>query len=144
MATEPYKEIEIVLGRERLRTKDKEFSMRNLVLAAVRETNPDCENPLPESEQEDPDLEPPSLPTPESDDVDAWDDLLEELMDRVLWGDRDFEEEEIFLDKDPRESQQMKRFMGIDGDYFSAIAPEPTDQQLTMIRKTLRQLCDRE
>jgi hypothetical protein len=64
-------------------------------------------------------------------------------MDRVLWGDRDFEGEEFFLDKDPRESQVMKQWMGIDQDYFSAIAPEPTELELAAIRKTLRQLCIR-
>jgi hypothetical protein len=76
-------------------------------------------------------------------DYGAWHDLLEEIIDRVLWGDRDFQEAELFLDRDPRESRQLKQLMGIDEDYFSAIAPEPTDQQLKAIRQALRQLCDR-
>ncbi len=79
------------------------------MLAAVRETNPEWENPLPEPEGDDPEFEPASLPTPESEDLNAWDFLLDELMDRVLWGDRDFQAEEFFLDKDPRASQEMKR-----------------------------------
>jgi hypothetical protein len=74
----------------------------------------------------------------------AWDDLLDELMDRVLWGDRDFEAEADYLDSDLRESQLTKQLMGIDRDYFSAIAPEPTDHQLTVIRKTPGRLCGRD
>ena len=38
----------------------------------------------------------------------------------------------------------MKRLMGIDRDYFSAIAPEPTEQELKPIRETLRRLCVRD
>jgi hypothetical protein len=137
-------EIEIDVRQEGPQPGVEEFSMRPFVLAAIRETNPEWENPHREPQSEDPEFEPPSLPQPECEDVDAWDDLLNELMDRVLWGDRDFEAEADFLDSDPRESQLMKQLMGIDRDYFSAIAPEPTDHQLTVIRKTLGRLCDRD
>ena len=95
---------------------------------------PDWENPLPEPESDDPEFERASLLTPESEDLDAWDCLFDELMDRVLRGDRDFEAGEFFLDNDPRESQVMKQWMGIDRDYFSAIAPEPTELELAVIR----------
>jgi hypothetical protein len=128
--------VEIDLGREGRQSEGEEFSMRPFVLAAVRETGAAWDDHPSDTESEDQDLEPPALPQPDREDVGAWDDLLEELMDRVLWGDRDFEEEEFFLDKDPRESRLMKRLMGIDGDYFSAVAPEPTEDQLTTIRET--------
>jgi hypothetical protein len=133
--------VEIDPGREGRQSEGEGFSMRPIVLAAVRETNPDWDNPLPDTEGEVQDIEPAVLPQPNCEDSGAWNDLLEELMDRVLWGDRDFEEEEFFLDNDPRESRLMKRLLGIDGDYFSAIAPEPTEDQLTMIRETLRRIC---
>ena len=137
-------EVDIEVGWVSRRPEDEKSSVRQLVLAAARETNPEWENPLPELESDDPEFEAASLPAPESDDLDAWDFLLEGLMDRVLWADRDFEAEELFLDKDPRESQEMKRWMGIDRDYFSAIAPEPTEPELAVIRKILGQLCNRE
>jgi hypothetical protein len=136
-------EFEIDMRRQGPQPEDAQSSVRPLVLAAVRETNPDWENPLPEPESDDLEFEPASLPTPESEDFDAWDFLLDVLINRVLWGDRDFEGEEYFLDNDPRESEVMKLWMGIDRDYFSAIPPEPTELELAAIRKTLRQLCVR-
>jgi hypothetical protein len=134
-------EVEIDLARGGTQPEGEEFSMRALVLAAIRETNPDWEKPDPEDVDQG--FEPPSVPKPDCEDFGAWHDILEEMINRVLWGDRDFEEAEHFLDRDPRESQQLKQLMGIDEDYFSAIAPEPTDHQLKAIRKVLRQLCDR-
>jgi hypothetical protein len=132
--------VEIDLGREGPQSEGEALSMRPFVLAAVRETSAARDDHLADTESEDQDLEPPALPQPDCEDIGAWDDLLEELMDRVLWGDRDFEEE-FFLDMDPRESRLMKRLMGIDEDYFSAVAPEPTEDQLTTIRETLRRIC---
>jgi len=139
-------EIEIDLGREEPPPESQEFSMRALVLAAFRETNPDWENSLPEpgyGDEDDEKVEAPSLPEPDCEEIDAWDDLLDELMDRVLWDDRDFEEEELILDVDPEVGRYLKRQLGIDGDYYTSVAPEPTDEQLASIRKTLRSLCGR-
>ena len=83
-----------------------------------------------------------ALPGPNCEDLDEWTSLLEVLMDRVLW-DRDFEEEELFLDADPDVSHFRKNQMGIGKDYFTAVAPEPIGDQLERIRETLRQLCCR-
>jgi len=120
--------------------------MQALVLAAFRETNPDWENRYPQpgdGDEDDEKVEAPSLPEPDCEDTEAWDDLLDELMDRVLWDDRDYEDEEFVLDMDPELGRLLKRQMGIDGDYYTSVAPEPTDEQLALIRKTLRSLCRR-
>jgi hypothetical protein len=140
-------EIEIDLGREDPAEESGEFSARVLVLAAFREANPDWENSLLElydGDQSGEKMEPPSLPEPDSEDIEAWDDLLDQLMDRVLWGDRDFEGEDLILDVDPEVSRHLKGLLGIDEDYYTSVAPEPTDDQLASIRKTLRKLCGRQ
>ncbi|MFI5458517.1 MAG: hypothetical protein ACHRXM_24050 [Isosphaerales bacterium] len=139
-------DIEIALGREDPPPEGHEFSMRALVLAAFRETNPDWENPLPEpdyGDEDDEKVEVPSLPEPNCEDMEEWDGLLDELMDRVLWDDRDFEAEELVLDVDPEVGRHLKKQLGIDADYYTSVAPEPTDEQLALIRKTLQSLCGR-
>jgi len=138
-------EIEIDRGREDPPPESREVSMRALVLAAFRETNSDWEIPRPEPGCGDDDEEAKarSLPEPDCEDIDAWDSLLDELVDRVLWDDRDFEEEELVLDVDPEVGRHLKRELGIDEDYYTSVAPEPTDEQLALVRKTLRSLCGR-
>jgi hypothetical protein len=139
-------EIEIELGREDPLSESHELSMRALVLAAFRETNPDWENRLPEPDYDDEDdenVEPPSFPEPDDEDMETWDGLLEQLMDRVLWDDRDYEDEALFLDADPEVGRHLKTQMGIVGDYYTTVAPETTDEQLALIRKALQSLCGR-
>ena len=58
-------ELEIDMRREGPQPEGEEFSMRPLVLAAIRQTNPEWENPHPDPEDDNQDLEPPSLPKPE-------------------------------------------------------------------------------
>jgi hypothetical protein len=127
-------DLEIDACRENSALEGEEFAVRSVVLAATRETDPDCEDGGEPGS---------SLPKPASEDVQAWNDLLEELMDRVLWEDRDFDEEAAFVDADPRLSADLKEKLRIDEGYFSAIAPDPTDSQLALVRKTLRGLCHR-
>jgi hypothetical protein len=120
-------EIEIDFAREGATPDDDESPLRMLVLAAFREVSPEWDG---------------SLPAPDCEDIDEWTFLLDALIDRVLW-DRDFDEEELFVDADPGQGQLLKRELGIVGDYFTAIAPEPTDDQLAACRESLRQLCQR-
>jgi hypothetical protein len=133
--------IEIDLSREDPEFERAEWSMRVLVLEAFRESFPDSETPSAEPETEDQVAKVSELPAPDCGDTDEWDVLLDELMDRVLWGDRDYEDEDAFVDTDPLLSGHLKGQLGIDDEYFAAIAPEPTDQQLELIRKTLSRLC---
>jgi len=118
-------EAEIDFAREGPMPDDDESAICTLVLAAFRDVTPEWDG---------------SLPVPGCEDIDEWTFLLDVLMDRVLW-DRDFEEEELFLDADPGKGHRLMRKLGIARDYFTAIAPEPTDDQLAAFRESLRQLC---
>ena len=64
-------------------------------------------------------------------------------MDRVLWGDRDFEEEELMLDVDPNLDHDLKPQSGSDEDCFTGIAPEQSVHELKLIREAIRKLCGR-
>lgn len=79
------------------------------------------------------------VPHSSSDDLDAWDLIVESLADRILW-DRDWEMEDIFADAIPERGQQLKRFLGIDDDYFRDIAPDPVADQLDAVRSQLDSL----
>jgi hypothetical protein len=120
-------DVEIESGREDPSSYGDDSSLRALVLATFHEVSPEWHD---------------SLPSPDCEDVDHWTILLNVLMDRVLW-DRDFEDEELFLDTDPGVGDPLKKKLGIAGGYFTAIAPEPTGAQLASIRETLRRLCER-
>ena len=61
--------------------------------------------------------------------VGEWETLIERLGDAVLW-DRDFEMAESFLDEDPGISQQRRRLLGIDDDYFTRVAPDPRPSEV--------------
>ena len=81
-------------------------------------------------------------PSVGSDHVDDWEFLIECLANRILW-EGDYEMSDVFLDADPSESGIRMGLMGIAEDYYTAIAPDPTDQQLEAIRRRLRWLCGR-
>jgi hypothetical protein len=81
-------------------------------------------------------------PSVTSDQVDDWEFLIDYLANRILW-EADYEMSDVFLDADPSESEMQMGLMGIAEDYYTAIAPDPTDQQLEPIRRRLRWLCGR-
>jgi len=135
-------DFEIEYARKDPGPDDERFLMRTCVLAATRETRPNCENPkLDPKSDGDQENTPRSLPAPDSEDAEAWDDLVDDLMDRILGADCYYDVEDLFLDTDPRVSRQMKLHFHVDEDYFAAIAPDPTDKQLISIRRVLRRLC---
>ena len=72
--------------------------------------------------------------------LDDWEILVDCLADRILWGDDDYEMGNLFLDADPSEGRARMDLMGIEDDYFTEIAPDPTDEQLQEIRRLLRSL----
>lgn len=74
----------------------------------------------------------------EDDDADEWDILLECLEDCVLW-DEDWAMEE-HLDVDPDAADRVKRFLGIEPDYFVAIQPDPSDAEAETLIAALRSL----
>jgi hypothetical protein len=48
-----------------------------------------------------------------------------------------------FMDVDPRVGQARMARMGIADEYYTAIAPDPTEEELVAIRQQLRRLCGR-
>jgi len=119
--------IELETDRESVSLQpDEGPSVRELVLLAASKTRSSGE-----------------LPEISSNDMDIWDDVLDCLMDRVLWEDRDFEEEELFLDSGPELTRFVKEQLGIDDEYFIGVAPDPDPTHLDSIRESLRRLCNR-
>ncbi len=96
-------------------------SWRELVLAACQERGID------------------DLLVPESEDLDEWAILVECLSDTVLW-DQDWKDSESLLDADPKAGRMVKSLLGIDEDYYVAVPPDPTDEQMEGIWATLRGL----
>jgi hypothetical protein len=96
---------------------------RRLILAAFVEDDPPSDYPLPGIE---------------CCDQEEWDLLIGCLADYVLWDD-DWADEEI-MDADPETARKRKRRLGINDDYYLAIAPDPTDGELDMARAILKRL----
>jgi hypothetical protein len=78
-----------------------------------------------------------------STDLEEWTFLIDRMANRILWDDGDYEMEDDFIDDDPRLSRAKMQIMGIPDDYFTAIAPDPTDDELVEIRQQLAELCGR-
>ncbi len=68
------------------------------------------------------------IPNESCTDIGQWQILLESLTDAVLW-DRDFELADSFLDIDPGVSRRRRRLLGIEDDYFTQIAPDPSSDE---------------
>jgi hypothetical protein len=138
---------------------DRRTSTRKLVLAAYREIEEQdaaternaphqpvetrsCESPMTVREDDDDDddclLRPPAV---DSNDHAEWECLVDYLANRILWEDRDYEMGDEFMDADPGESRLKMEIMGIADDYYTAIAPDPTEVELVSIRQQLRTLC---
>jgi len=80
-----------------------------------------------------------ALPQRQARDREAWQVLLDELASRILW-DCDYALGDEFLDDAPDEAHGRMQLLGIHADYFVALAPEPTRQQVKEARLTLRRL----
>lgn len=68
-----------------------------------------------------------------------WRFAIEFLTDQILW-DCDWGHELGSMDAAPEVAQGIKDFARIDDDYYTAIAPDPTPEQLRRIRSNLREL----
>ena len=79
------------------------------------------------------------LPDAQSEDLDKWDVLVASLADGVLW-DEDWKDSESLLDADPEASGAVKKLLGIDEDYYIAVPPDPTDEEMEGVWATLRKL----
>jgi hypothetical protein len=45
------------------------------------------------------------------------------------------------MDADPAVGRYCRDELGIADDYYTAIAPDPTEEQLDSVRRTLREVC---
>jgi hypothetical protein len=86
-----------------------------------------------------PDGWPGRLPKPTSRNWDTWDQLYQQLIDRVFW-DRDFELGDEFLDLPPEDAKHQLDLLRIDTDYFLTIPPEPDPVGLVVARQKLAKL----
>lgn len=62
-------------------------------------------------------------------DITRWEMLIESLADAILW-DRDYEMAESFLDAAPDLARQRRELLGIDDEYYIAIAPDPPAHEI--------------
>ena len=60
------------------------------------------------------------LPLLDCDDLSEWETVVELLESAVLW-DRDFEMQFV-LDADPNDGEELKDELGIEGDFYTAVA----------------------
>lgn len=96
---------------------------RRLVLAAARETDGDDGE----------------LPDPRSCNMDDWSLLIEVLDSYVLWDD-DWNTPELVMDSSPEEARAVKQSLAISDDYYTAIAPDPTEADLKLARAALLEI----
>ena len=101
------------------------FEWRRRLLDAYRESFPDD----------------PETPAEASRDVAEWGILVEFLETRLLW-DADYLDEGLYADQAPEAGQFLKDQMGVPDEYFTAVAPDPTDRDLDVARQKIRGLID--
>ena len=106
----------------------EEFGVRHAIVQAVRRV----------LEEDGADLD--HLPDIDCEDDSEWERMVECLADAVLW-DNDYQLGDVLLDEDPVEANAGKELFGIDEDYFTAIAPDPSDQEVELIIAELQDLC---
>lgn len=76
---------------------------------------------------------------PASEEIGEWELLVCCLSDSVLWDD-DWRDSESLLDADPKAGRAVKKLLGIDEDYYIAVPPDPTEEEMEGIWATLRGL----
>ncbi len=112
---------------------DQNLTWRQLVLAASEEVM------LSSHQEIDFDADELELPHPYCRDMTIWEDWVDCLAEAVLW-DRDFEMAETFLDVDPGISQQRRRLLGIEEDYFTQVAPDPRPAEVLRLASMTREI----
>ena len=79
------------------------------------------------------------LPDASCQDMSEWDSLIEVMRSHVL-GDQDWDMEEDFVDLAPEKAELLKKMCTIPDDYYTDVAPDPTESELAKIRKGLTEL----
>ena len=78
---------------------------------------------------------------PASEEIGEWELLVACLSDAVLW-DEDWRNSESLLDADPKAGEAVKKLLGIDEDYYVAVPPDPTEEEMESVWTTLRGLTE--
>jgi hypothetical protein len=81
----------------------------------------------------------PDVPPAQSTDREEWDFVLTCISDQVLW-DHDWALDEIIADRSPESADAVRQELGMDDQYFTHIAPDPSPAQLRQIRQRLNQI----
>jgi hypothetical protein len=79
------------------------------------------------------------LPDASSDDPEAWDLILEEIVERILW-DCDYQSSNDLMNLPPDVARQVRQVVGIDEEYDLTIPPDPDEGALAVPRQKLTQL----
>ncbi|WP_146520214.1 hypothetical protein [Stieleria varia] len=78
----------------------------------------------------------------DSTDIEKWEWIVESLADQVLW-DRDFEMAGDMIDAPPEQAAALRAMLGINSEYYTAIAPDPTDSQVDQLFDSVHDLTRR-
>ena len=95
---------------------------RKMILAARRESGSD------------------ELPKANCDDELEWYTEIDVLSDLILW-DADYEDEDLYIDKPPEETQRLKDFMRIRDDYFLEVPEDLRADEIKTKLAKLKTLC---
>ncbi|QDS91666.1 hypothetical protein FF011L_03970 [Roseimaritima multifibrata] len=79
---------------------------------------------------------------PRDKNIERWSNVIDQLADSILW-DRDYEIADSFLDAAPDKAQHHKVLLGIDDEYFTAIAPDPLPEQVPQLLSEAQLLAKR-
>jgi hypothetical protein len=79
------------------------------------------------------------LPDASNEDPEAWDLILEEIVDRILW-DCDYQSSNDLMDLPSDVARQVRQVVGIDEEYDLTIPPDPDEGALAAARQKLTQL----
>jgi hypothetical protein len=82
---------------------------------------------------------PESAPRPQCTRPYAWLRYIDSLLDCVL-DDRDYLLEEDIVDAAPEQATKLREALGIEDDYFTHTAPNPTEERVRSARQTLARI----
>ena len=80
-----------------------------------------------------------TIPDCQSSNIDHWTWFVELIADQILW-DRDFALDGLVADIHPAKANQLKAHLGVQRDYYSAIAPDVRDVDIGDICEMIRSL----
>lgn len=115
-----------LVGEVEVGIDEEDTELRKLLLTAARECGFEEDGET-------------SLPAEDCDDHEAWCELIEYLMFRILW-DTDWENEHINPDDLPERVQKIREFAGIEPEYYTAVPSDPNPAQLRRAMRSLTEL----